>query len=71
MIGVVVPAHNEENSVKACLASILEASRDPVLVQESVKVFVVLDCCTDTTQAIAEAMGAQTLRVSARNVANL
>ena len=68
MIGVVVPAHNEENSVKACLASILEASRDPVLVQESVKVFVVLDCCTDTTQAIAEAMGAQTLRVSARNV---
>ena len=68
MIGVVVPAHNEENYVKACLASILEASSDPYLAQEPVTVFVVLDCCTDDTQVIAEAMGAQTLQVSARNV---
>lgn len=68
MIGVVVPAHNEENSVRACLASILEASSDPFLAREPVSVFVVLDCCTDDTQVIAEAMGAQTLQVSARNV---
>ncbi len=68
MIGVVVPAHNEENFVKACLASILEASIDPYLAQEPVMVVVVLDCCTDHTQIIAEAMGAHTLQVSARNV---
>ena len=68
MIGVVVPAHNEEDSIRACLASILEAYCDPHLAQEPVRVFVVLDCCTDGTQAIAEGMGAQTLLVSARNV---
>jgi glycosyltransferase involved in cell wall biosynthesis len=68
LIGVVVPAHNEENSVRACLASILEASSDAFLAQEPVRVFVVLDCCTDDTQVIAQAMRAQTLQVSARNV---
>ena len=68
MIGVIVPTHNEENSIRACLASILEATRDVSLAQEPVTVFVVLDCCTDSTQVIAEAMGAQTLQVSARNV---
>lgn len=56
MIGVVVPAHNEEDSIRACLASILEASCDPHLAQEPVRVFVVLDCCTDDTQPIAEGM---------------
>ena len=68
MIGVVVPAHNEETFIRACLASILEASSDRLLAQEPVTVFVVLDCCTDDTQAIAEGMGAQTVRVSARSV---
>ena len=68
MIGVVVPAHNEEDCISACLASILEASCDPHLAQEPVRVFVVLDCCTDGTQLIAEAMGAQTVPVSARSV---
>jgi len=63
-----VPAHNEEIFVKACLASVLEASGDPYLAQEPVMVFVVLDSCTDHTEVIAEAMGALTLKVSARNV---
>ena len=68
MIGVVVPAHNEESSIRVCLASILEASGDPLLAQELVTVFVVLDCCTDETQTIAEGMGARTVQVSARSV---
>ena len=68
MISVIVPAHNEEKSIRACLASILEASSDLLLAQEPVKVLVVLDCCTDNTRAIAEAMGAHTVQVSARNV---
>ena len=68
MISVIVPAHNEEKSIRACLASILEASSDLFLAQEPVRVLVVLDCCTDNTRAIAEAMGAHTVQVSARNV---
>ena len=68
MISVIVPAHNEEKSIRACLASILEASSDLLLAQEPVRVLVVLDSCTDNTRAIAEAMGAHTVQVSARNV---
>ncbi len=68
MIGVVVPAHNEGNSVQGCIASILKASGDALLMEEQVMVIVVLDCCTDDTQAVAEAMGVQTLTIAARNV---
>lgn len=68
MIGVVVPAHNEGNLIRACLASILEASSGSLLAHEQVKVFVVLDSCTDDTKVVAKAMGAQTLATSARNV---
>jgi len=68
LIGVVVPAHNEGNLIRSCLASIIEAAADPSLAQESAQVIVVLDCCTDETQTIAEAMGAHTLTTSARNV---
>ena len=68
MIGVVVPAHNESNFVKACLHAILQAGADPRLGGEPVQICVVLDCCTDDTQAIAEAMGARTLATSAQNV---
>ena len=68
MIGVVVPAHNEEILAEACLHAIADACADPLLGNEPVKVFVVLDCCTDDTKTIAEAMGAHTLATCARNV---
>ena len=68
MIGIVVPAHNEAALVEACLHAIKDACADPLLNHEPVEVFVVLDCCTDSTQAIAEAMGAQTLVTRSRNV---
>jgi glycosyltransferase involved in cell wall biosynthesis len=68
LIGVVVPAHNEGNFAEACLHAIAEACADPLLNNEPVKVFVVLDCCSDDTKAIAEAMGAYTLATSAQNV---
>ena len=68
MIGVIVPAHNEGILVTACLHSIMKACVDPRLDNEPVKVFVVLDSCTDGTEAIADAMGAYTLTTSARNV---
>jgi glycosyltransferase involved in cell wall biosynthesis len=68
LIGVVVPAHNEGSLAEACLQAIAEACADPLLGSEPVSVFMVLDCCTDDTQAIAEGMGAHTLVTSARNV---
>ena len=68
VISVVVPAHNEEKLVGSCVESIVRASRHPELNHEDVLVLVVLDHCTDRTGAIAEAGGASTLAVSARNV---
>jgi glycosyltransferase involved in cell wall biosynthesis len=68
MIGVVVPAHNEEASIAACLAAIRLASRHPALAGEPVEVVVVLDACEDATGAIAEGSGVETLAVHGRNV---
>jgi glycosyltransferase involved in cell wall biosynthesis len=68
VIGVVVPAHNEALFVKACLHAIAAAADDPLLGDEQVSVFVVLDSCTDDTPSIAQAMGVRTLVTCARNV---
>ena len=43
MIGVVVPAHNEEGHVRACLESVLFAAEHPALAGQAVSVVVVLD----------------------------
>lgn len=55
MIGVVVPAHDEEASLDACLAALLDAARDPGLAGEAVTVALVLDACTDGSAAVLEA----------------
>lgn len=47
MIGVVIPAHNEERYLEGCLAAIRTAACHPSLRDESVCVAVVLDGCTD------------------------
>ena len=43
MIGIVIPAHNEEASLARCLRSILASTRDPALAGEAVRTVVVLD----------------------------
>lgn len=68
MIGVVVPAHNEEALVGPCVRSIMRAACHAGLHGEEVTVIVVLDDCTDKTGAIACASGAVTLESAARNV---
>lgn len=68
MIGVVIPAHNEEHYLAACLAAIRQAAAHPDLGGEEVCVVVVLDSCTDSSAMIATSHGALTLRVTARNV---
>ena len=54
MIGVVIPAHNEERELARCLAAVRAAAADPALGGEAVRVTVVLDSCADGSQAIVE-----------------
>jgi glycosyltransferase involved in cell wall biosynthesis len=68
MIGVIVPAHNEQALLAHCLTALAEASRHPELAGEAVHIVVVLDDCKDFSGAIARAHGAQTQKVKARNV---
>lgn len=68
MIGIVIPAHNEEQSIGACIASARAAAAAPELVGEAVRIVVVLDDCDDATAAIARTMGVDVLAVQARNV---
>ncbi|MHC8314282.1 glycosyltransferase family 2 protein [Pseudomonas sp. LB3P31] len=68
MIGVVIPAHNEEQHISACLASILIAAQHPGLQGREVRVLVVLDDCSDDTVERVGAMQVPTLKVCFRNV---
>ncbi|OZI18718.1 glycosyl transferase [Bordetella genomosp. 9] len=68
MIGVCVPAHNEEATVSACLASIHAAALHPELRKEPVIVALVLDSCADRTAEYAASWRVAQLRVDCRNV---
>ncbi|WP_406625770.1 glycosyltransferase [Acidovorax sp. SDU_ACID1] len=68
MIAIVVPAHDEERHLGACLRSLRRAARCPRLEGEDVLVVVALDCCTDGSHAVAVRWGALTVHVQARNV---
>lgn len=69
MIGIVIPAHNEERCLKACLQSVLVAAAHPGLCGEPVSVMVVLDACDDGSRAIAEAFpGIEIIETDARSV---
>jgi glycosyl transferase family 2 len=63
--GVVVPAHNEEELLPACLAALRAAARS---VRLPVHLLVVADACTDGTAAVAAAGGAEVIEIRARNV---
>lgn len=63
--GVVVPAHDEEALLPACLAALRRAT-GPLGVP--VHLVVVADACTDRTAAIARADGARVTGIRARNV---
>lgn len=68
MIGIVVPAHNEERDIGDTVAALLLAAAHPALQGEAVEVLVVLDSCSDATGAIARLCGARTLAINACNV---
>lgn len=68
MIGVVVPAHDEEADIGETVAALLVAAAHPALRGEAVEVLVVLDNCSDATGPIARFAGARTLAIDACNV---
>lgn len=68
MIGVVVPAHNEEDTLDGCLRALQRAASHPALLGEAVAIVVVLDACDDGSAAIARRHAVQVTSVSARCV---
>lgn len=68
MIAVIVPAHDEEQHIAACLQSVHCAAAHADLRGEPVLTVVVLDTCTDRTAELARDCGATTVSVDARNV---
>lgn len=68
MIGVVVPVHDEERYLAACLRSVARAAAHPRLAGEKVQTIVALDACTDRSGAIAAAHGVQVVWLDGRNV---
>ena len=71
-IAVVIPAHNEEVHIAACLAAVGEAARRIASVESwlrhEVVTFVVCDACTDRTAEIVRDAGLSPLIVRERNV---
>ncbi|MET0963622.1 MAG: glycosyltransferase [Noviherbaspirillum sp.] len=68
MIGVLIPAHNEEDCLAACLEAVLRAARHAGLRGQAVTVVVALDACTDRSEQLAAAYPVTTLRLDVRNV---
>lgn len=68
MIGIIVPAHNEEAYIEACVESLQVAAAHPGLQREAVEIYVALDTCNDRTGHLARSLGVKTLDVQAMNV---
>jgi glycosyltransferase involved in cell wall biosynthesis len=63
--GIVVPAHNEETLLAACLTALRRAAAS---VSVPVHLLMAADSCTDRTVAVALACGARVIGVRARSV---
>lgn len=68
MIGIVIPAHNEQDCLAECLRAARVAASHPALNAEPVEIVVVLDACSDGSAAIAAAQAVTSLSIDARNV---
>ncbi len=68
MIGIIVPAHDEEERIEDCVQSLVKAATHCSLAGEAVEIIVVLDACQDRTGTLARRLGARTIKVRARNV---
>jgi glycosyltransferase involved in cell wall biosynthesis len=53
VIAVIIPVHNEEELLTACLESVVTAIRHPQMEVQECGIIVVLDACSDNSEAIA------------------
>jgi glycosyltransferase involved in cell wall biosynthesis len=65
-VGVIVPAHNEQDLLPSCLASLRRAAR--ALRGTPAHLVVVADACRDRTAQAARRGGASVIKVSAKSV---
>jgi len=65
---ILIPAHNEEAFIGACLASIENAAKNYA---GDIEIIVALNRCTDRTEEIARKHGAITVREDCRNLAKI
>jgi glycosyltransferase involved in cell wall biosynthesis len=65
-VGVVVPAHDEQDLLPSCLHSLRRAAR--ALRGTPVQLIVVADACRDRTAAVARRAGATVVTIGARSV---
>ena len=76
MIGIVVPVHDEEACLAACLQALCAAATCPLLHGETVSIVIVLDACSDDSRRIVLAHAMQAghrwrldcIAIDARNV---
>jgi cellulose synthase/poly-beta-1,6-N-acetylglucosamine synthase-like glycosyltransferase len=68
MIGVLIPAHNEEACLGACLEAVLRAAAHAGLAGEAVTIVVALDACSDGSEDLAARYPVTRVRLNARNV---
>lgn len=69
MIGIVIPAHDEADTIDACLSAAVQAASHPELHGEPVEIVLVLDHCRDATARIAAThQRVHRLEVNFRNV---
>ncbi|MFF3695696.1 glycosyltransferase [Streptomyces sp. NPDC002221] len=66
-VAVIIPAHNEERLLPACLAAVRTAAGHPEVAGSRVVVVVAADSCTDATSEVARQAGALTVDVDARS----
>lgn len=68
MMGIVIPAHNEEQCLAACLRSVRQSMRHLAGQGLAARLVVVLDACDDGSAHIARQHADQVLEIVARNV---
>ena len=72
LISVVIPAHNEEDYIPACLEAVKRAaSALPDAGPDGVETVVVANRCTDRTAEIAAGFGAKVVENDARSIAQV
>ncbi|HXR01448.1 MAG TPA: glycosyltransferase [Pseudomonas sp.] len=68
MIGIIVPAHNEEDFLDDCIKSLVAAASHQELGGEAVEILIMLDDCSDDSLRIAQSHGVRAHVCNHRNV---